>query len=419
MVDADERGSTETQGHGERRAYGQPSKRKPQMKNENGERENTEKLSPDLLAAITKWLGQQEEPKRAKYKANSLRTQQAIARFGKSAGHPLCLAALDLWRMDAELSELSKGVVSREELLNCVKQQKREAGALYRQFCKEEKEKEACRVSVLLSKIGKHLLKVQECYQAAVKLRSIYQKWHGMAVARYEREHDAVIRAKDTKARRALDRVHKRWSGNPNAKGVRLKVDDQRTFEILKMLHDQAIKAAFFKDGAIGGYTEATFGGDRLLFDEFWQGRLTVRGIHSRLIALGGSRLAGDKDAKEIRRLLGKLGIRPAEDQLGRKWKSPYPVKQEPKRPRGRPRTKPEIDYTGKLDDVQRASLDHRVNTTGHVLKGEYGKLNSGNTSYGGLFSLVTSAQKDSAAIEREIKKLKLLSGGRKGKYVY
>jgi hypothetical protein len=80
------------------------------MKNEHGERENTEKLSPDLLAAITKWLCKQEEPKRAKYKANSLRAQQAIARFGKSAGHPLCLAALDLWRLDEELFALSKDV---------------------------------------------------------------------------------------------------------------------------------------------------------------------------------------------------------------------------------------------------------------------------------------------------------------------
>jgi hypothetical protein len=74
---------------------------------------------------------------------------------------------------------------------------------------------------------------------------------------------------------------------------------------------------------------------------------------------------------------------------------------------------------TGKPDDVQRANLDHRVNTTGYVLKKEYGKLNSGNTSYGCLSSCLKSAGKELAAIDREIAKIKLLRGWRKGKYVY
>jgi hypothetical protein len=385
-----------------------------------------EGMTKERLRQIEDWLKSQPNTlqRGAKYtKANTLRTQQAIARFGKAARYPVCLAALELSRMDAELSELSKGVASREELLNRVKQQKREAGALYRQFCKEEKEKEACQASVLFSEIGKNLLEVQECYQAAVKLRSIYQEWHGMAAARFKSECDAVVRAKDTKASRALDRVQKRWSVNPNANGVRMKVDDQRAFEILKMLHDQAIKAAFFKNGAIGGYTENVFGGDRLVSDEFWQERLTVRGIHSRLVALGGSRLAGDKDAKEIRRLLTRLGIRPAEDQRGRKWKPPITKKQEPKKPRGRPRIHPELVYTDDIDRAHPHLRRHRVNTTGHALTQSgwwrSGKLNSGNTSYGGLDSWAKSARKEIAAIDREIEKLKLLRGGRKGRYVY
>jgi hypothetical protein len=353
-------------------------------------------------------------------KANSLRTQQAIARFGKAARYPVCQAGLQLWQLDAELLKLSKDIVSLSDVLSSARKQKKQAIALYEQFHKEGKQKELIQAAALVQEVAGHFKKTQTAYQAMVQS---FTKWldelRPVAGARFNREHKAVARAGDTKALRALQRVHQQWSTNPSADGARLKNGDRRTFEILKMLHDQAIKAAFFKDGAIGGYTEAGFGGDRLLSDEFWQGRLTVRGIHSRLVALGGSRLAGDKDAKEIRRLLTRLGIRPAEDQLGRKWKPPFPKKQEPKRPRGRPRTKPEIDYTGKLDDVQRASLDHRVNTTGHVLKKEYGKLNPGNTSYGGLFSLVTSARKDLAAIDREIAKLELLRGGRKGKFVY
>ena len=64
------------------------------------------------------------------------------------------------------------------------------------------------------------------------------------------------------------------------------------------------------------------------------------------------------------------LGICPARRiSRGRKWKPPYPKKQKPKRPRGRPTAKPDVVRTRNPDDVQRANLDHRVNTTGHVLK--------------------------------------------------
>jgi hypothetical protein len=231
------------------------------------------------------------------------------------------------------------------EVLSSAKKQKKQAIALYEQFYREDKQKELIQAGALVQEIGDNLKKTQESYQANVELADmLLNKFRPRVATGFYCEHDAVVRAKDTKALIALDRVHKRWSGNPNAKGVRMKVDDQRTLEILKMLHDQVIKAAFFKDGAIGGYTEAAFGGDRLLSDEFWQGRLTVRGIHSRLMPLGGSRLAGDKDAKEIRRLLTRLGIRPAEDQRGRKWKPTLPKKQEPRKPLGRPSTSAEPD---------------------------------------------------------------------------
>jgi hypothetical protein len=250
-------------------------------------------------------------------KPNSLRTQQAIARFGKSARHPLCQAALDLWKLDEELFDAK---------------QRKGVQALIKQFRKEPKAKEAT-----------------QAYEAIVKVRSIYQELRRMRVARFERECDAVIRTGDVKARRALQRVRKRWI----AKEARLKDGDYRTLETLSMLRDKVIKAAWAKDGAAAGYLEAARGGDRALSDEAWEGRLTARDIHSRLMAAEGSRVAGDKDAKEIRRLARKLGIRLAEDQPGRKWK-PFRAKQEPKQqPRGRPCTNPWVEFTKNLAGVE------------------------------------------------------------------
>jgi hypothetical protein len=278
-------------------------------------------------------------------KTYSLRTAQAFARYGKAARYPVCQAGLQLWQLDAELLKLAKDSCSLSEVLSSAKKLKKQAQALLDQFYKERREKDVIDAAALVQKINEHLKKTERAYQATVKGFTLWlERPRPLAAAQFAREYDAIVRAKDTKAKRALERVHKKWSANPNADGVRLKDGARRELEILKMLHDQAIKAAFFKDGAIGGYTEAAFGGDRLLSDEFWQGRLTARGIHSRLMALGGSRLAGDKDAKEIRRLLTRLGVRPAEDQRGRKWKPTLPKKQEPRKPLGRPSTSAEPD---------------------------------------------------------------------------
>jgi hypothetical protein len=160
-----------------------------------------------------------------------------------------------------------------------------------------------------------------------------------LVVARAAREWEAVVRAGDTtKALRALQRTHKRWSANPNAIGVHLKDGDRRKLEILNMLQDEVIKAKWSKNGAVAGYWEVGASGNRPLSDESWQGLLPAKEIQSRLVDA-----PGDKDAKEVRRLLKKLGIRPAEDQRGRKCESPYLKKQKPKRPRGRPRTRSDV----------------------------------------------------------------------------
>ena len=124
--------------------------------------------------------------------SNSLGTQQAIARFGKSARFPVCQAALGLWRMDAELSEQTKKVVQAGELVNSVKQQRKEAIWLIDQLYKEQKQKEVPQASAILRKVDKLLPGVQECFQATAKLWLQYDEWRELAAARFERERVAA-----------------------------------------------------------------------------------------------------------------------------------------------------------------------------------------------------------------------------------
>jgi hypothetical protein len=273
-------------------------------------------------------------------KAHSLRRQQAIARYGKSARHPLCLAALGLWRLDEELSVWTKKVGLREELLKRAKQLKQEVQVMIGQFRREQQEKEANEASAFLSKIDEHLLETQTCYQAAVKVRSILQSLCGVPIARFELKRDAARRTGNVKARRALQRARKRWNDTKAFLGD----GDRRTLEMLKMLSDEVRKAAWAKGGAKAGFIESARGGDRALSDETWQGLLTAREIQSLLVDA-----PGDRHAKEVRRLARKLGIRLAEDQRGRK-RNPYLSKREPNRPRGRPRAKPDIGFTNDLE---------------------------------------------------------------------
>ena len=282
--------------------------------------------------------------------SNSLRTQRFIAQYGKSARHPVCQAALTLWGLDAKLEEVTKETAQTEKIVNNAKQQKEQLRGLYEQFYKGKKQKEVIQAEELLRKIGEHLPKVQTHYEAGVKLSSMLRESRPVLVATFKRAYDAAIRTGRVQALRALQRVQKRW----NNKKVCLGDSDRRTLEILKMIHDKVTKAVWVTKGEVrAGYLEAFLGGDRPLSDEVWQGRFTVREIHSRLITIGGSRLAGDKDGKEIRRTMSRLGIRPAEEQRGRKWKPPLPQKQEPKRPRGSPATKLELKFMGNLKVVE------------------------------------------------------------------
>jgi len=128
----------------------------------------------------------------------------------------------------------------------------------------------------------------------------------------------------------------------------------KREFGILKMLRDSVFAGTAAKGGGAKAYWIAGSCGYWLLSDESWQERFTVMGFRSRLEAMYGPRVAGDKEKKEVRRTLKALGIRPAKDRVGRKWKEPLPAaaKQNPKRPVGRPR-KVELICADNIGSVQ------------------------------------------------------------------
>jgi hypothetical protein len=271
-----------------------------------------------------------EKSNRVKYaKASSLRTQQATARFGKSARHPICQAALALWHLLETIHEYAKEAVSLGELLVSEKGQKEETRALYEQAYKEGKQKETIEAAALLRKIDSLFKKINSAFEASVNLFEIFSEvLLPVALAQFERECDAAARAGDIKSLRALQTVKKRWRANPSGKGARLRDGDLRALGLLQMHRDKVIKAAWATAEARAGYLEAARGGNRPLSDEVWSGRFTVKEMYSHLLATYGPRVAGDKYGKEIRRTLKRLGIRPAEDKRGRKWKPLYPAKQ-------------------------------------------------------------------------------------------
>jgi hypothetical protein len=280
-------------------------------------------------------------------KAYSLRAAQDVARYGKAARHPLCQAALELWRMDDDLPGLMKQNAEVVELVCKARQQKKQAQALVEQFRTEGKASEAKEATALLCNIDRHLLKTQQCLQSITKGISVHLKLHGMSVRRFGWEYGSA----GADALKALPRVRQRWEALND--GAWPKEGDARELGLLQLLRDKKIKAEWAKGGAIAGYWEAATGGDRLLSGEVWSGRLTVQEIRSHLEATYGHGVAGDKEGKEIRRTLKTLGIRPAEDQRGRKLKGPRPGKQKPQQPLGRPRKGPDLEFVADTDIVQ------------------------------------------------------------------
>jgi len=172
-----------------------------------------------------------------------------------------------------------------------------------------------------LQKIKENLPALREAHQAQANLLSWRREVRTHFAQQFEHEQLVAEIKKNTSALRALPRVHKRWKAFSNS--ARLKHGELRELGILQLLRDKKIRAEQAKGGAVAGYTKAARGGERPLSDDEWQGRLTAREIHSHLTATDGKAVAGDKEAKEVRRTTRRLKIQLDEDQVGRKSKEP------------------------------------------------------------------------------------------------
>jgi hypothetical protein len=115
--------------------------------------------------------------------ASSLRNEQAVARYGKAARHPLCLAALDLLRLDEELFKCTEEIELSEGRVKRLKQIKENAQALIKQFRKERNEKDAKQVSALLRKVDRLLTTAHKRYQFWVQVRSKWQEMRPVPLA--------------------------------------------------------------------------------------------------------------------------------------------------------------------------------------------------------------------------------------------
>jgi hypothetical protein len=338
-------------------------------------------------------------------KGYTLREQQLIARFGKSVLHPLCQVALRFWQTEAEYSALMKKALEAKKFRDDFKEQRKKAARLASWFS-DNKREEVEQAAAVLKKIDNEFLpKAQKLYEANLEFLSAYD-WdlvRAVACALFDQECDKY--KGDNQAQKALQRTQKRWDEITNGKP--LKPSDARKFGILRALHDKKIKATSAIEGPAAGYLEAGTGGDRSLSDETWQGRLTARELHEHLKSTKGAAVAGDNEAKEIRRDAKKLRIRLAEDQCGRKWKGPFLKTQKANKPRGRPREKVELIYAGDTSGVEAA-----------VAKKYLGTHRAADSVREKDAYSVASARKDSASVEKEIKQLMLCRGGRRDDYV-
>ncbi|MEO6969925.1 MAG: hypothetical protein ABI217_03400 [Chthoniobacterales bacterium] len=350
--------------------------------------------------------------------SSSLNAHQYAARFGKAALHPLCQAGLMFWDEDEKLAEETKKLTESREILIALYQTRRDAARLFDYFRGAHMTREAQDAANIMRKLDNELLqKAWKRHEAQAGLQSFAVKGRTITHARFQAE----LSAADAKARRALPRVKKRW----DAKTKEKKPGDRRKLGMLNMVRDKTIKGAWAKGGAVDGYAEAAFGGNRPLSDETWQGRITAREAYS-LLSVTAPEAAGDTEAKEIRLAAKQLGLRLAKDDPGRKEKLPHLKKQSPKRPRGRPREHEhaELVYNADISTAEanfiKKYLPSPVNTMENPSKqGAFYAAPQMDKTTGIQVWIGESARKVFGEIDREIRRLTLIRGGRKGLYVY
>jgi hypothetical protein len=281
---------------------------------------------------------------------NDLVGQQDIAYYGKAALYPVCQAALILWSFNTELDNKTRGVfpsgVSNQD------------GSGVEATVRRWRAEEAYLRKFLSEMPGEPKGDDRETIRVLLKGYETRADFVDDFVREYKAANSAALKA--------LRRVFRKMGALKNQPRPRLKIASLRKLEILNFLHTKRLRAAFATAGHdLSGDpwsdnewqpTEQELGAhigtlsDPLCNSE-WQGRLTAREIHFRLVTAGlltGETGKEREELHEIRRIARKLGIRLAEDVRGPKRKPMRGVNKKPKQPR----TKPELEFTGDIDQV-------------------------------------------------------------------
>ena len=232
-------------------------------------------------------------------RADTWRTRQLVAKYGKALRFPICRAALVVWQtrdlIDQTLTRLMQATNAEEyKRHEVVIRRLREAG----------KPKEARQVRLRLRRII-NVIFVARCLQERHgKLIGGMREMLGLAEARFARESAAALQALDFAAFEALAKAWKAWK-SPG------KSPDNRKLVILTTLRDRSMDRARRKGGARAGYLEAAFGAERALNDPAWP-KLSPRDLRKDLVA--AKAFVRDENQskgqlRQVRRLAKELGI--------------------------------------------------------------------------------------------------------------
>jgi hypothetical protein len=191
--------------------------------------------------------------------ADTWRTRQLVAKYGKALRFPICRAALVVWQtrdlIDQTLTRLVQAIKAEEhnkhELLV---RQLREAGKI------KEAKHVAC---VLLNRSTDLFFVARRLQERHGEWIGIMRKLLGAAEARFARESVTALQALDFAAFEALAKAWKAWK-SPG------KSPDNRKLVILTCFRDRALHRARRKSEVGAGYLEAAFGAERALNDPAW-----------------------------------------------------------------------------------------------------------------------------------------------------
>jgi hypothetical protein len=232
--------------------------------------------------------------------ADTWRTRQLVAKYGKALRFPICQAAFCVWQtrdfIDQTLTRLVQAIKAEEHNKNeLAVRQLREAG----------KTKEAKQARVRLRRITTDVIFVARCLQERHgKTIGAMREMRAAAEARFARESVAALQALDFAAFEALAKAWKAWK-SPG------KSPDNRKLVILTAFRNRALDRARRKSEVGAGYLEAAFGAERALNDPAWP-KLSAFEVRKCLIdakAFVRDENKSKGQLRQVRRLAKELGI--------------------------------------------------------------------------------------------------------------